>query len=112
MKLTEEQAGVSVRKIAINMVVLLLLLPSNCLRLQGKDVPLEELRTAEQIRQLTQEEAARQYPVRLRGVVTFFDQSHYFRFLQDDTAGIYFFLDDSPDNPPLAEANWWNCRDG
>jgi PAS domain S-box-containing protein len=102
MKLLAEQAGVSVQKIAINTVVWLLLFHANCLRLQGKDVPLEELRTAEQIRQLTQEQAARQYPVRLRGVVTFFDQSHYFRFLQDDTAGIYFFLDDSPDNPPLA----------
>jgi PAS domain S-box-containing protein len=102
MRLVAEQAGSEVRKTAMNAVALLLFLLVGCLRLHGKDVPLEEFRTARQIRQLTQEQAARQYPVRLRGVVTFFDQTHYFRFMQDDTAGIYFFLGDSLDNPPLA----------
>ncbi len=81
---------------------MLVFLLAGCLHLQGKDLPLQELRTAEQVRQLTPEQAAQQYPVRLRGVVTFFDQAHYFRFMQDDTAGIYFFLGDGPDNPPLA----------
>ena len=51
-----------------------------CLRLHGKDAPLEELLTAEQVRQMPRELAARQNPVHLRGVVTFFDQKNYFRF--------------------------------
>ncbi|HWI58954.1 MAG TPA: hypothetical protein VNZ22_17135, partial [Bacillota bacterium] len=55
--------------------------------------PLPELHTAAEVRRLTTEQAERHYPVRLRGVITFFDQSQFFRFLQDDTAGIYFFLD-------------------
>jgi len=35
--------------------------------------PLEELRTAEQIRRLSTQQADRHYPVRLRGVITYFD---------------------------------------
>jgi len=102
MKLASGQAGVGARETAGSMIVLLVFLLAGCLHLQGKDLPPQELRTAEQIRQLTPEQAARRYPVRLRGVVTYFDQAHYFRFMQDDTAGIYFFLGDGPDNPPLA----------
>ena len=55
----------------------------------GSFVPFE---TASQIRQLTPSEAARNYPVRLRGVLTFIDQSQFFQFIQDDTAGIYFVM--------------------
>jgi PAS domain S-box-containing protein len=33
--------------------------------------------------------------VHVRGVVTFFDQKQFFRFVQDDTAGIYFYLNDA-----------------
>jgi PAS domain S-box-containing protein len=51
-----------------------------------------ELRTAEEVRRLTAEQAAQRLPVRLRGVVTFFDERLFSRFLQDDTAGIYLFL--------------------
>jgi len=102
MTLVTGRVETGVWKMASNTFAVLLFFLASCLRLQGKDVPLEELQTADQIRQLTQEQAARQYPVRLRGVVTFFDQNNYFRFLQDDTAGIYFFLDDSRVNPPLA----------
>ena len=51
--------------------------------------PAAELRTAAAVRQLTVEQARQQVPVRLRGVVTFFDESLYSRFIQDDTAGIY-----------------------
>jgi PAS domain S-box-containing protein len=51
--------------------------------------PLEELRTAEQVRKLTAEQAARHYPVHLRGVVTVFDLSLFSRIIQDNTAGIY-----------------------
>ena len=47
------------------------------------------LRTAAAVRGLTVEEAQEGKPVRLRGVVTFFDELLYSRFIQDDTAGIY-----------------------
>jgi PAS domain S-box-containing protein len=102
MRPVVEQAEARVQKMAINAFALLVFLLAGCLRLRGGEVAVEELRTADQIRQLTPEQAAHQNPVRLRGVVTFFDQNNYFRFMQDDTAGIYFFLGDSPDNPPLA----------
>jgi PAS domain S-box-containing protein len=98
-----EPAGTGAGKTAVCAAALVLLfLLGGGMRLQGKDAPLQEMRTAEEIRQLTREQATHQNPVHLRGVVTFFDQKNYFRFIQDDTAGIYFYLDDSPDNPPLA----------
>lgn len=50
--------------------------------------------TAEQIRQLSPAEAGRNYPVHLRGVVTYFSQNQYFHFIQDNTAGIYFVITD------------------
>lgn len=65
----------------------------------GQGLPL--LQTAEQVRQLSPEEAARAYPVKLRGVMTFFDQRQFWRFIQDESAGIYFYLGDSPSNPPM-----------
>ena len=49
----------------------------------------EELRTAAAVRGLTVEQAKRPMHVRLRGVVTFFDENLFSRFIQDDTAGIY-----------------------
>ena len=61
---------------------------------------LPELRTAEAVRRLTAEQAERGYPVRLRGVVSFFNQTLFSRFVQDDTAGIY--LQDWPNPPALA----------
>ncbi|HEY4414648.1 MAG TPA: PAS domain-containing sensor histidine kinase [Verrucomicrobiae bacterium] len=57
--------------------------------------------TAAQIRQLTPEQAAQHRPVSVRGVVTFFDPGQFFRFIQDDSAGIYFYLDNSVNNPGL-----------
>src|SRR5215831_4554505 len=60
------------------------------------DQALPELHTAAEVRRLTTEQAALGYPVRLRAVVTFFNQSLYSRFVQDGTAGIY--LGDYP-NP-------------
>jgi hypothetical protein len=47
------------------------------------------LQSASEIRRLTPEQAAKQLPVRLRGVVTFRDEGLYSRFVQDATAGIY-----------------------
>jgi hypothetical protein len=57
---------------------------------QPNSNPPVVLRTAEAVRQLSPEQAARHLPVRLRGVVTFNDGALYSRFIQDDTAGIYF----------------------
>jgi PAS domain S-box-containing protein len=75
------------------------------LPLPGRAAPLEELRTAEQVRRLPPREAERHYPVRLQGVLTFFDQKRptkVFQFVQDETAGIYFYLSAGADNPGLA----------
>lgn len=43
------------------------------------------------VRALLAEEAAKELPVRLRGVVTFFDPVRRYAFLQDATAGIFFW---------------------
>ncbi len=48
-----------------------------------------ELTTVAAIRGLTVEQTQQKPPVHLRGVVTFFDESQFSRFIQDDTAGIY-----------------------
>jgi PAS domain S-box-containing protein len=59
---------------------------------------LPVLRTAQEVRRLTAEQADRHYPVRLEGVLTFFDErtpTRAFRFIQDETAGIYFYPDTS-----------------
>ena len=50
---------------------------------------VEELRTAADVRRLTVAEAQQQQRVRLRGVVTFFEENLYSRFIQDETAGVY-----------------------
>ena len=48
-----------------------------------------ELRTVAAVRGLTVEQTQAHIPVRLQGVVTFFDDSLFLHFLQDATAGIY-----------------------
>ena len=104
MKPTIHQAGLGIPVAATGSVMLLtgLLFFLTVPRLAGQEVPLPELQTAEQVRQLTPEQAARHYPVRLRGVLTFFDQSQFYRFFQDDTAGIYLFPSDALTNAALA----------
>jgi PAS domain S-box-containing protein len=52
-----------------------------------------------QIRQLTPNEAARGYPVRIRAVVTYWDRAHGDLFVQDSTAGIW--VDIPPSAAPL-----------
>ena len=74
----------------------LLLLGYSC---AAGEAPAAELQKAEQVRRLTTPEAERHIPVRLRGVVTFFDEGLYSHFVQDDTAGIY--LTTSTNLPPL-----------
>jgi len=56
---------------------------------------------AAQIRELTPEQAAQHLPVHLHGVVTILDLNQYFRFIQDQSAGIYFSLDDASNYPLL-----------
>jgi signal transduction histidine kinase len=48
------------------------------------------LTTVQQVRQLSPEEAARGYPVKLQGVITYLAVGQPFRFLQDPTGGTYF----------------------
>ena len=67
---------------------------SALLSAQGAETPADgeqELRTAAAVRELSVQQAERRMPVRLRGVVTFFDTRLYSRFIQDETAGIYLF---------------------
>lgn len=59
----------------------------------------EELQTAAAVRRLSVEQARQPVRVRLRGVVTFFDETLYSRFIQDETAGIY--LRESTNTPAL-----------
>lgn len=66
----------------------------------GESALAEELRTVAAVRSLTEEQAGQKIPVNLRGVVTFFDENLFSRFIQDETAGIYLQF---PTNvgPPL-----------
>jgi hypothetical protein len=61
--------------------------------------PTTVLHTAAALRGLTVEQAQQQVRVHLRGVVTFFDENLYSRFIQDGTAGIY--LQASTNTPQL-----------
>lgn len=54
------------------------------------EVEQRAITSAAELRRLTPEEAGRYLPVKLRGVVTFFDEGLFSRFVQDETAGIYF----------------------
>lgn len=51
----------------------------------------QELRTAAAVRGLTVDEAQQKRQVRLRGVVTFYEETLFSRFIQDETAGVYLF---------------------
>ena len=52
----------------------------------------QPLSTAQSVKQLTPVEAARSYPVKLRGVVNKYEPSYGALFIQDATAGIYVSL--------------------
>ena len=88
-----------VSRIARAAIVLLLSAGGMHLPAAQTQQPLEELHTADQVRRLTADEAARHHPVRLHGVITAYDQSLFYRFIQDDTAGIY--LGESTNLPAL-----------
>lgn len=57
------------------------------------------LSTAKAVRSLSAADAERHIPVKLHGVVTFYDETLFSRFLQDETAGIYFSV--TTNMPPL-----------
>jgi two-component system, sensor histidine kinase and response regulator len=50
---------------------------------------LPTLTTVEQVRNLTAEEAAKGYPVQIRGIVTYYDRHWFVLFVRDETAGIF-----------------------
>lgn len=62
--------------------------------------PPAVIQTANEIRQLGPEQAAQKLPVRIRGVVTFWDNGLYSRFVQDASAGIY--LQEMTNMPPIS----------
>ena len=55
----------------------------------AEEVQLKLLTTAAEVRNLNMAQADQHYPVKLRGVVTFYDDALFSRFIQDETAGIY-----------------------
>lgn len=80
----------------ISLLCLASLLPAN-----GQDNTNTELRTVAAIRSLTVVQTQQKIPVHLQGVVTFFDERLYSRFIQDDTAGIYLQFPANVGPPPL-----------
>lgn len=64
--------------------------------------PAGELRTVAAIRGLSVEQTRQKIPVHLRGVVTFYDESLFSRFIQDETAGIYINFPSAVAPPVLA----------
>ena len=67
----------------------------------GGQVFAAELTSVAAVRQLTAAQAGEKLPVHLRGVVTFFDEQFFSRFIQDDTAGIYLRFPDNVGPPTL-----------
>jgi signal transduction histidine kinase len=68
----------------------------------GADTNLPEQTLVVQIRNLSPKEAAKGYPVRIVGVVTFCGLSGFEQFVQDDSGGIYVDRTRCKDNVPLA----------
>ena len=66
----------------------------------GQGASNQVLRFAEQVRQLSPEQAGKHLPVQLKAVVTFHDGALYSRFVQDETAGIY--LQETTNMPPFS----------
>jgi PAS domain S-box-containing protein len=89
------KAGVSIARQLTQRFALLAWLAAMPLSLQVQSGFAAPFQTAAQIRQLSPSEAARNYPVHLRGVLTYAAQNQYFHFIQDNTAGIYFVIADA-----------------
>ena len=71
---------------------------------------LKTLTTAAEVRALTPMEAELEYPVRIEGVVTYFDADKNLAFIQDETGGIYFAP--SGRKKPDAKLENLDVRDG
>jgi len=79
--------------------LLCLLLP---LALKADDPgPTNQIRRAVEIRDLTVAQASQHYPVKLQGLITFYDTNLFMRFIQDESAGIYFFPFAATNGPAL-----------
>jgi hypothetical protein len=68
------------------------------------------IQTAAEVRQLSTQDAESQLPVRLRGVVTFFDRELSYRFIQDETAGVGLHVDGEAENVVLAAGQWMDIE--
>lgn len=60
----------------------------------AEDLPV--LRTVQDVRALSNEEAARGYPIQVRGVITFSGNARGLHFVADSTGGIYLSIAGSP----------------
>ena len=60
-----------------------------CRQLPARETGLPVLTSVGQVRKLTPDQAKRGYPIRLRGIVTYYDFPHLDFFIQDATGGIY-----------------------
>ena len=67
--------------------MLFLAVPNSGMATQTSD---QVLTTIKAVRSLSAADAGRHFPVKLHGVVTFYDETLFSRFVQDETAGIYF----------------------
>src|SRR5207244_5175374 len=84
------------RRLGLAGPVLCLLCPMFGQSAQQPTLPALPLLTrAEQVRQLSADQAERGYPVRLRGVVTYFDAQSPDLFIQNSTAGTWVALGDT-----------------
>lgn len=77
----------SMRFSVLNAGLLLALIPGIS---PAEEDELPTLTTAAEVRSLTPLEAEMNYPVRLEGVITFFDAPKNLAFIQDDTGAVYF----------------------
>jgi PAS domain S-box-containing protein len=66
-------------------------------REQRNPAPLPVLTTVRQVRELSEDQARRAYPVHLRAVVTYHNPALTNTFVQDQTGGIYLFFIGQPE---------------
>ncbi|MGE5645888.1 MAG: response regulator [Acidobacteriota bacterium] len=85
-----------------------LVLPVWLLAASAARAGLPELTSIARIRRLTPAEAERGYPVRIRGVLTFYNPAHEDLFVQDATAGIW--VDAGREPLPLKSGDWVELR--
>lgn len=74
------------------LLLLAVLFPTATPAAAGTNSPIVCLTKAAQVRGLDPEMAEKKLPVRIRGVVTYYDAPLYNLFIQDDTAGIFVLV--------------------